>query len=120
MATTNDTEWRRRADAQLAVDGLRIATADESGWYCTVLVDGVLTRVWATNEAARDTPIDPRNMAHYLAALTVAGISPASVASSITTTERRLWLRCLIDDIAAMSIPDAALVLRSELGEVAS
>lgn len=51
------------------------------------------------------TPIDPRTMAHYIAACKIAGVPVAQLDV--------LDLRSLIERCARLSIPDAARFLRA-------
>lgn len=51
------------------------------------------------------TPIDPRAMAHYVAACKIAGVPVAQLDV--------LDLRALIDRCSRLSIPDAARILRA-------
>jgi len=54
-------------------------------------------------------PMDPNELNHYLAALTVAKLSPATISSTFTSA---VDMRALTSAIAKLSIPDAAAYLR--------
>ncbi len=43
---------REQIAATLRVQGLRLAAADEPGWYVPVIVDGAPRKVWATDAPA--------------------------------------------------------------------
>ncbi len=56
-------------------------------------------------------PIEPRALAHYLAACSAAHISPADISSTFRSA---LDARELMATISALSIPDAVRYLRAK------
>lgn len=57
--------------------------------------------------------MDPAELVHYLAALTVARLSPADIGSTFRSA---VEMRALTAEIAKRSIPDAARYLRARFG----
>jgi hypothetical protein len=59
-------------------------------------------------------PPDPAIVAHYLAALSAAKLSPATVSSTFLSAEK---IRELLTEIQNLSIPAAARLLRARFAK---